>query len=229
MKSIISKFLSFIKSEKWEFDSRISNTYIYILFFTKIRMLFRGFYIFLNLRHLIFIGSYSRIFCKSLIKFNGTINIESNCFINALSTDGIVFGKNVSIGKFTTIECSGSLKNIGKGIIIGNNVGMGTNGFFGCAGGITIGNDTIFGNYVSLHSENHIITDLVTPIRLQGVTRQGIFIGNNCWIGAKATILDGANIGDGCIVAAGAVVTKGYYSANSIIGGVPAKLIKKRY
>lgn len=59
------------------------------------------------------------------------------------------------IGKYTCIECSGTLKNLGKGLIIGNNVGLGTHGFFGCAGGIEIGDDTIFGNYVSLHSENH--------------------------------------------------------------------------
>jgi len=228
MKSIISKLLSFIKSEKWEFDSRISNTYLTFFFIAKIRMLIRGFFNFFTFRHLILIGSDSRVYCKSLMKFSGTINIDRNCIINALSTDGIVFGKNVSIGKFTTIECSGSLKNIGKGLIVGNNVGMGTHGFFGCAGGIIIGNDTIFGNYVSLHSENHIVEDLNKSIRLQGVTRQGILIGNNCWIGAKATILDGANIGDGCIVAAGAVVTKGYYENNSIIGGVPAKIIKKR-
>lgn len=228
MKSIISKILSFIKSEKWELDQRIPNSYLILFFITKGVMLIRGFINFFTFKHLILIGANSKLYCKSLMKFNGTINIDRNCIVNALSSDGIVFGKNVSIGKFTTIECSGSLKNIGKGLIIGNNVGMGTHGFFGCAGGITIGNDTIFGNFVSMHSENHIIDDLKKPIRLQGVTRQGIIIGNNCWIGAKATILDGANIGDGCIVAAGAVVIKGQYEKNSIIGGVPGKIIKKR-
>jgi acetyltransferase-like isoleucine patch superfamily enzyme len=65
------------------------------------------------------------------------------------------------------------------------------------------------------------------PIRLQGVTRKGIRIGNNCWIGSKVTILDGVTIGDGCILAAGTVVTKSF-PANSIIGGVPAKIIKSR-
>jgi acetyltransferase-like isoleucine patch superfamily enzyme len=228
MKTIISKILSIIKSEKWELDQRIPNSYLSSFFFTKSIMLIKGFLIVFSFKHLILIGASSKLYCKSLIKFKGTINIDRNCIINALSSDGIVFGKNVSIGKYSTIECSGSLKSIGKGLIVGNNVGLGSHGFFGCAGGITIGDDTIFGNYVSLHSENHIIDDLEKPIRLQGVTRQGIIIGNNCWIGAKATILDGANIGDGCIVAAGAVVTKGYYENNSIIGGVPAKIIKKR-
>lgn len=65
-------------------------------------------------------------------------------------------------------------------------------------------------------------------IRLQGVDHKGIVIGRNCWIGAKATILDGAVIEDGCVVAAGAVVKAGLYAANGIYGGVPAKLIRYR-
>jgi acetyltransferase-like isoleucine patch superfamily enzyme len=228
MKKSISRLLSLIKSEKWELDYRIPNTYIILFFAEKFITVIRGIFKFFRFRPLILIGSNSKFYCKSLIQFNGTINVDRNCIINALSADGIVFGKNVSIGKNTTIECSGSLMNIGKGLIVGNNVGLGTHGFFGCAGGVVIGNDTIFGNFVSIHSENHVTNDLEIPIRLQGVTRQGITIGNNCWIGAKVTILDGANIGDGCIIAAGAVVTKGHYEKNSVIGGVPAKILKKR-
>lgn len=48
-------------------------------------------------------------------------------------------------------------------------MGLGTQGFWGCAGGITIGDDTIFGNYVSLHAENHIFSDVEPPVRFQGV------------------------------------------------------------
>ena len=79
-----------------------------------------------------------------------------------------------------------------------------------------------------MHSENHNYSNTEIPIRLQGVNRSGIIIGDDCWIGAKATILDGARIGNGCIVAAGAVVTKGEYPDYSILGGVPAKIISSR-
>ncbi len=228
MKKLISRLLSQVKSEKWELDDKIPIIFLLSFLFAKAVMIIRGFLKFFRFRHFILVGSNTRFYCKSLVIFNGTINIDRYCIINALSTNGIIFGKNVSIGKYTTIECSGTLKNLGKGMIVGNNVGLGTHGFFGCAGGITIGDDTIFGNFVSMHSENHNSDNLEIPIRLQGVTRLGIKIGNNCWIGAKATILDGANVGDGCIVAAGAVVIKGEYEANSIIAGVPAKIIKKR-
>ena len=92
-----------------------------------------------------------------------------------------------------------------------------------------IGDDTIFGNYVSIYPENHNYKDKNIPIRLQGVNSRGVVrIGNNCWIGAKVTILDGTVIGDNCIVAAGAVVTSDVPDY-SICGGVPAKLIRYRF
>ena len=90
-----------------------------------------------------------------------------------------------------------------------------------------INTDNHFGNYVSLHAENHIFSDVEPPVRFQGVTHQGISIGRNCWTGAKVTILDGVSVGDGCVIAAGAVVTT-QFPANCIIGGVPAKIIKYR-
>lgn len=165
----------------------------------------------------------------SMIRFGRNLNIERNCYIDALSKDGLIMGNNVSVGYNTFIRITGSLQNIGKGIIIGNNVGLGTHSFYGCGVGfLEIGDDCIFGNYVSIHPENHSYSDLFIPIRLQGVySIGGVKIGKGCWIGAKATILDGTRIGDGCIVAAGAVV-KGEFPDNVIIGGIPAKILKHR-
>ena len=166
---------------------------------------------------------------RSMIRFGKNLNIERGSFIDALSREGLIIGDNVSMGYNTYVRITGSFKQVGRGVIIGNNVGLGSNCFYGCGvGHLEIGDDTIFGNYVSVHPENHIYSDLSTPIRLQGVSSTGgVKIGKGCWIGAKATILDGTFIGDGCIVAAGAVV-KGIFPDNTIIGGVPAKIIKQR-
>lgn len=223
---LLSIVVTKAKKEEFYLDKNIPNSYLISFFFRKIYFLICGF-IKLHSTEIAFIAPSSKIRCTSRITKGRNLNIDKGCFIDALSTNGIKFGNNVSIGKYTTIECSGSLKSIGKGITIGNNVGLGTHGFLGCAGGVEIGDDTIFGNYVSLHSENHNYLDINTPIRLQGVNRKGIIIGSNCWIGAKVTILDGTELGDGCIVAAGAVV-RGKIPPYSIIGGIPAKIIKTR-
>ena len=226
IREILNKTITLIKGEQFELDYRIPLSYLLCFFINKGIMLICGIW---KLRRFsrVFIHHSSVIKCQSMIQTSKNLCIDRCCYIDALSSEGIVFGNNVSIGKNTTIECTGTLKSLGKGLRVCDNVGLGSHGFFGCAGGIEIGENTIFGNYVSLHSENHNYNDVNVPIRLQGVNRKGIKIGKDCWIGAKVTILDGAEIGDGCIVAAGAVV-RGKYEPYSIIGGVPSKIIKKR-
>jgi len=162
--------------------------------------------------------------CISWGKF---LKLGRHVYISALGKEGIAFGNNVGVGAYSSIIVSTSLNNLGKSIKIGNNVGIGEYAYLGGAGGLSIGDDCIIGQYLSCHPENHNYEILETPIRHQGVNRKGISIGSNCWIGSKVTILDGVSVGNGCVIAAGAVVTKSF-PANRIIGGVPAKLIKRR-
>ena len=74
------------------------------------------------------------------------------------------------------------------------------------------------------HSYNKISS---YPFKKNQITQSGITIGNDVWIGIGATILYGVNIGDGATIAAGAVVTKDV-PPYSIVGGVPATIIKKK-
>lgn len=148
-------------------------------------------------------------------------------YINALGKKGIKMGSNVSLGSFSRVVVATTLDHPGEGINIGDNVGIGEFAYLGGAGGLEIGSNCIVGQYFSCHPENHNYEDLETLIRMQGVSREGIKVGANCWIGSKVTILDGVEVGEGCVIAAGAVVTRSF-PANSIIGGVPAKLIKSR-
>ncbi len=153
------------------------------------------------------------------------LKLGDNVYIDAFGEDGISIGEKVHIGAYSRLIVSGSIMNPGKGIKIGNHVGIGEFAYLGGGGGLEIGDHCIAGQYMSCHPENHIIEDSATPIRLQGVTRKGIKIGNNCWIGSKVTFLDGAVVGNNCVVAAGAVVNK-KFPDNCIIGGVPAKILK---
>ena len=223
---VVSLIVSKKKGEKFELDDNIPMVYILRIIFEKIICLVYGFLFFGKSSY---ISPKAKIRCKRKIKFGKNLNISDRCFIDALSTDGIILGNNVSIQKNVELSCTGSIRFIGKGLILGNYVGIGANSFLGCAGGIVIGDNTIVGNYVSFHAESHNYEDTEIPIRLQGVNHKGIIIGSNCWIGAKVTILDGAKIGNNCIIAAGAVVTEGEYQDCSLIAGVPAKVKKKIY
>ena len=110
-------------------------------------------------------------------------------------------------------------------IILGNYSGIGDNCHF--QGEVKIGNDVMIGPEVMFIGINHNHSDKGIPMNKQGESKKGIIIGNDVWIGARAIILDGVLIDDGCIIGAGAVVTKSI-PKNSIVGGVPAKIIKKR-
>ncbi len=161
------------------------------------------------------------------IHFGKWIQLDKHVQISALCKHPLVLGNNLKIGAFSQIIAATSFNNIGEYIRIGNNVGIGEFAYLGGGGGLEIGDDCIIGQYFSCHPENHHFDNPEKLIRLQGVSRKGIKIGRNCWIGSKVTILDGVSIGNDCVIAAGAVVTKSIPS-NSVIGGVPAKIIKQR-
>jgi acetyltransferase-like isoleucine patch superfamily enzyme len=224
---ILEKVISNMKKEPFTLDRNVPLSVLAQLVIERLFMRLRGL-AYPNKQGALYVGKNCTIKSKANIRFGSNVCIQRDCFIDALSTESVSFGDNTSIQKKTTIECSGTIKQLGKGLVVGKNVGIGANSYLGCAGGITIGDDTIMGNFVSFHAENHNYQDPGIPIRLQGVNRKGIRVGNNCWIGAKATILDGAFINAGCIVAAGAVVREGVYQENSILAGVPAKVIKSR-
>lgn len=161
------------------------------------------------------------------IRWGRFLKLGDYVTLSALGHGNLSIGDNVSIGDFCKVVISTSLNHLGSHIHIGNNVGIGEYAYLGGAGGLSIGDDCIIGQYFSCHPENHCYDQLDIPIRLQGVSRKGIRIGANCWIGSKVTILDGVTLGKGCVVAAGAVVNRSFPD-NSIIGGVPARLLRNR-
>ena len=153
--------------------------------------------------------------------------LEDNVYINALSDDGIILGDNVSIARDSILFCTGVIAQKGTGIIIGNGTGISARAYFSGQGGIKIGSEVIFGPEVKIFSENHNFSAPDQTIKAQGVTRIGVEIGDNCWIGGGVSILDGVVIGKGCVIAAGSVVNKSIPD-NSVAAGIPAKVIKNR-
>jgi len=225
-----NRLLKMAGKENFDIDGRIGNGYILRLCWRYGWMMIRGRLTALGhagIANDVFIGRGVRLYEKRYLSIGAKTKIHERVKIDALSTDGVVIGDHCVLGRGTTIECTGGLEYLGKGVRMGNRTTFGSDCFFGAAGGIDIGDDVMAGQYVRFHAENHNYADLNATIRDQGVTHQGIRIGNNCWIGAGAVFLDGAALGDGCVVAANAVVTK-TFPANSVIGGIPAKLIKVR-
>lgn len=224
----LNKLIAGWKGNSYAIDERVPAGYLLRLVISRTGMLLRGYISGIRHKGLLFFSWGAKVKMRSMLRAGRSVTISSGVFIDALSAEGVILGDNVTVGRLTRIECTGNLQHLGLGLKVGNNTGLGIACFYGCAGGISIGNDVMVGDFVSFHAENHVISDMNVLIRLQGVTHKGIAIGNNCWIGAKATILDGAVVEDGCVIAAGAVVAAGVYKANGVYGGVPARFIKNR-
>jgi len=94
-------------------------------------------------------------------------------------------------------------------------------------GSIKIGSWTRIASYVSLITVDHVFTDPSVKIKKQGLVSAPIVIGDDVWIGTKATILKGITIGNGAVIGAGSVVTDDIPSF-AVVAGVPAKIISLR-
>ena len=110
----------------------------------------------------------------------------------------------------------------GKNIHLGKNVFINACCNFQDQGGIFIGNNVLIGHNVTLATINHDVN-----IETRGnMLLKPIIIEDDVWIGSGAIITQGVRVGKGAIIAAGAIVTKDV-EPYSVVGGVPAKLIKK--
>ena len=137
-------------------------------------------------------------------------------------------GKNLTTGQYCRIEAGDSDLTGEKTLTFGDNVQINDRCHISSMFNIRVGNNVLIASDVYITDHDHGLTDKLTmkdAPASRALICSPVIIEDNVWIGQKAVILKGTRIGFGSIVAAGAVVTKDVPSF-SIVGGVPAKLIK---
>ena len=158
-----------------------------------------------------------RWYCALFSWIPGGIGSTIRCFFLKPFFGGA--GKRTRIFEYFVLEYP-------QGLRVGDDVRINRDCNFYARGGITIGSGVIIGEQVSLQTGKHDYRHreifsaplVVAPIEIM----------RGAWIGAHVVVLPGVTVGEGSIVGAGAVVTKDV-PANTIVGGVPAKFIKKRF
>ncbi len=216
------------KNADFRLDPSLNNGVLFSFVFDKVVSFVRSWkYVFCTRKWMLFLGKGVQIRGQRSATFGKAVQIGDGVQITAWGKEGLSIGDYSWIGSYSFLKVSFSLNDSGKFIRIGKNVGIGEFAHLGGAGGLSIGDDCIIGPYLSCHPENHRFLDSKELIRLQGTQRKGISIGENCWIGAKVTILDGVHIGKNCVIAAGAVINKNMPD-NAVVGGVPARVIRSR-
>ncbi|MGH2784506.1 MAG: acyltransferase [Actinomycetota bacterium] len=133
----------------------------------------------------------------------------------------LTLGRWVWIGKGNAIRChEGNLR-------IGNKVVFGAKNTINCYLDIDIGDDCIFADWIYVCDFDHKYDDINVTIKKQGIVKSPVVVGRDCWIGEKSTILRGVTVGEGSIIASHALVNRDV-PPRSIVGGVPAKMLKTR-
>ena len=154
-------------------------------------------------------------------------------------TEGMVFiGRRVELyartgygrlvlGRWVHIGAENRLRAHEGTLRVGDKCVFGRDNTVNCYVDVEIGAGTIMADWVYVCDFDHVYDDIHVPIKDQGIVKTPVRIGPDCWVGTKVTVLRGATIGHGCVLAAHAVV-RGDIPPMSVVGGIPAKVLKDR-
>ena len=143
--------------------------------------------------------------------------IKSGAVISVTDGGIIRIGRNVKFSRNCQVIARGGTLNIG------DNVQIGDGAIITSMNHVQIGNNTLIAEYVVIRDQDHDYRS--RPIRNSGFISEKIMIGDDCWLGSKATVLRGSTIGDGAVIGAHALL-RGDVEAYALAVGVPAKTVK---
>jgi len=162
------------------------------------------------------------------IRFLGrSVNAHPSAWISMRSVIRVNCGGSITIGRNSEIHPFAMLLTHGGRIHIGDNCSVNPFTIIYGSGGAYVGNNVRIAAHVVIVPENHNPGTDAIPLRLSGITRKGIRINDNVWIGAGVKILDGVDIGRNAVIGAGSVVTHSI-PAHATAIGVPARVLKTR-
>lgn len=165
------------------------------------------------------------IFHMNRVRLGASVYIDRLCRIHA-SRAAIELGDRTRVMRGAYLCSYVSNAREGEGIVTGPGCWIGVNAVLASGqGGLTLGSEVLIGPGAVLVTGDHDFADPSVPAADRAYTGRPIRVGDNVWIGAGAVVLGGADIGAGAVVAAGAAVT-GKVPPNTVVGGVPARVLK---
>jgi acetyltransferase-like isoleucine patch superfamily enzyme len=159
------------------------------------------------------------------IKLGHGVYIDQGAYLHACP-HGIEIGEDTIIMHGAVLHVYNFRGLPHAGIKIGCNSLVGEYSVIRGQGGVEIGDRVYTSPFTQIIAVNHVFDDPSRPFVDQGITAEGIVIEDDVWLGAGAVITDGVRVGQGAVVAAGAVVTRDV-PPYTVVGGVPARIIKK--
>jgi len=159
------------------------------------------------------------------IRLGRNAYLDQGVYIHACP-DGVTIGAGTLVMQGAILHVYNFRGLPHAGIRIGQHSLVGEYTVIRGQGGVSIGDRVYTSPHCQIIAVNHVFDDPYRPFVAQGITAQGIVIEDDVWLGSAAVILDGVRVGRGAVVAAGAVVTQDV-PAHTLVGGVPAKIIRQ--
>ena len=155
------------------------------------------------------------------LKLDGLAFIGPRVVLQIGPNARIELGRWSWVGHGTKIRCHEGVVSVGAKTVMGQECTI------SAFQHVSIGRECVIADRVMLIDFDHGMVEVERPVRLQGIYKRDVRVGNNVWIGYGACILRGVTVGDNAVVGTGAVVTKDV-PANAVVAGVPARVIRMR-
>ena len=152
---------------------------------------------------------------------DGPLFLGRNLQIQIARGARVRFGRFVWVGDGTKIRC-----HEGE-VVIGEKTVLGQECTISAYRRVRIGEQCVVADRAMFIDFDHGAAEVERPIRVQGIYKRDVEVGSNVWIGYGACFLRGVRVGDNSIVGTNSVVTRDV-PANSVVGGVPARVIRTR-
>jgi acetyltransferase-like isoleucine patch superfamily enzyme len=162
-----------------------------------------------------------KLFLGARLKLDGIAFIGPRVVLQVGKDACIELGRWSWLGHGTKIRCHEGRVSIGAKTVMGQECTISAYQH------VKIGRECVIADRVMFIDFDHGAVEVERPIRLQGIYKRDVIVGNNVWIGYGACILRGVTVGDNAIIGTNAVVTKDV-PANAVVAGLPARIIRMR-
>jgi acetyltransferase-like isoleucine patch superfamily enzyme len=184
---------------------------------------------FMRAHHMLSV-SYARLLARLVLlklRHRGRLQTDGICFVCPGVQLEIGRGATLRIGRWAWIGHGSKIRVHEGEVSIGAKTVIGQECTISAYQHVSIGRECIIADRVMMIDFDHGVAEVERPIREQGIYKRDVTVGHNVWMGYGACVLRGVTIGDNCVVGTSAVVTSDV-PANAVVGGIPAKLIRKR-
>ena len=155
------------------------------------------------------------------LKLDGFAFVGPGCKLQVGRGAVLELGRWCWVGHGCKIRCHEGVVSIGSKSVMGQECTI------SAFQHVSIGRECVIADRTMFIDFDHGMVEVERPIRLQGIYKRDVRVGNNVWIGYGACILRGVTVGDNAVIGTNSVVTKDV-PANAVVGGVPARLIRMR-